>query len=231
MDFLHSVLENNNSPIIIAFVLGLMTAISPCPMATNITAIAYTSKDIENRKQVFYNGLIYTFGRIIGYFSLAFIIYLGFSKYQVSKIFEQHGEKYLGFILLVFGIIMLDFISLRIPFISKLNQKLTSPRKAVSFWSVLIMGILFALAFCPYSGVIYFGMLIPLTTEQGLFLPVIFAITTALPVIIISYLIAFTVSGVGNFYNKIKVFEKWFRRIIAIVFIASGLYFIYIFYF
>lgn len=231
MDFLHSVLENTNSPFIIALVLGLMTAFSPCPMATNITAIAYTSKDIENRKQVFYNGLIYTFGRIIGYFSLAFIIYLGFSKYQVSKIFEQQGEKYLGFILLVFGIIMLDFISLRIPFISKLNQKLTSPRKAVSFWSVLIMGILFALAFCPYSGVIYFGMLIPLTAEHGLFLPVIFAITTALPVIIISYLIAFTVSGVGNFYNKMKVFEKWFRRVIAGIFIISGLYFIYIFYF
>ena len=91
------------------------------------------------------------------------------------------------------------------------------------------MGIAFALAFCPYSGVLYFGMLIPMTISSvsGLYLPLVFAIGTGLPVIIIAYLIAYTVSGVGNFYNKIKIFELWSRRVIAVVFIAAGAYYIY----
>ena len=93
---------------------------------------------------------------------------------------------------------------------------------------MLLMGIAFALAFCPYSGVLYFGMLIPMTisSASGLYLPLIFAVGTGLPVIIIAYLIAYTVSGVGSFYNKIKIFEFWFRRVVAVVFIGAGIYYL-----
>ena len=95
------------------------------------------------------------------------------------------------------------------------------------------MGILFALAFCPYSGVLYFGMLIPITisSTSGLILPLIFAIETGLPVIIFAYLIAFTLSGVGKLYNGLKVFELWFRRVVSAIFILVGMYYIYIFFF
>ena len=99
-------------------------------------------------------------------------------------------------------------------------------------WNALLLGILFALAFCPYSGVLYFGMLIPMTisSTSGLFLPVIFAIATGLPVIIVAYLLAFSISSLGGFYNNVKIFEKWFRRFVAVAFVLVGLYYIYLFY-
>ena len=99
-----------------------------------------------------------------------------------------------------------------------------------SFWDVLLLGILFALAFCPYSGVLYFGMLIPMTVNSasGLFLPVVFAIATAIPVIIFAWLLAYTASGVGRLYKGLKVFEIWFRRLIAVVFIVVGIYYVII---
>jgi len=102
-----------------------------------------------------------------------------------------------------------------------------------SYWSVLLLGIIFALAFCPYSGVLYFGMLIPLTlsSSEGILLPVVFAVATGIPVIIFAWLIAYTLSGVAGFYNKLKTFEIWFRRVIAVLFIAIGLYYVYIVFF
>ena len=89
------------------------------------------------------------------------------------------------------------------------------------------MGIVFALAFCPYSGVLYFGMLIPLTiaSPSGLSLPLIYAIGTGLPVILFAWVLAYTIGGVGKVYNKIKVFELWFRRFIAVLFIGVGIYY------
>ena len=96
------------------------------------------------------------------------------------------------------------------------------------FWGVLLLGIVFALAFCPYSGVLYFGMLIPMTisSASGLYLPLVFALATGIPVIFFAWLIAFSLSSIGNVYNKIKKFEVWFRRIVAVLFIAVGIYYV-----
>ena len=98
------------------------------------------------------------------------------------------------------------------------------------FWGVLLLGIVFALAFCPYSGVLYFGMLIPMTVSSvsGLYLPAVFALATGIPVIIFAWLIAFSIGSLGNVYNKLKVFELWFRRVIAALFIIVGIWQIYI---
>ena len=99
---------------------------------------------------------------------------------------------------------------------------------ASGFWGVLLLGIVFALGFCPYSGVLYFGMLIPMTisSASGLYLPIVFALGTGLPVIIFAWFLAFTVGGIGGVYNKIKVFEKWFRRVVAILFLLVGIYYL-----
>jgi cytochrome c biogenesis protein CcdA len=99
-------------------------------------------------------------------------------------------------------------------------------------WGAFLLGMLFALAFCPYSGMLYFGMLIPITisSASGLYLPIVFAIATGLPVIIIAWLLAFTVRGVGNFYQKLKSFELWFRRVVAVIFMLIGLYYTYLIY-
>jgi threonine/homoserine/homoserine lactone efflux protein len=127
---------------------------------------------------------------------------------------------------------MLDIIRINFPGFSKLTKKYEE-KGTNSYWSVLFIGILFALAFCPYSGVLFFGMLIPITitSAKGLYLPIVFAIATGLPVIIISYLLAYTISGIGNFYNKVKLFEKWFRRVVAVLFIGVGIYYMVLFFF
>jgi sulfite exporter TauE/SafE len=226
-DFLNSILENTNAPWLTALVLGLMTAISPCPLATNITAIGFISKDIENGNRVFINGLLYTLGRAISYTSIAVIIYLGADQFQFSGFFQRYGEKFLGPLLIVIGIFMLDIIKINFPGLGKLSSRMENK----SSWNnidAILLGIIFALAFCPYSGVLYFGMLVPITiaSASGLYLPIVFAIATGIPVIIFAWFLAYTISGIGNIYQKVKTFERWFRRIIAILFILVGIYYI-----
>ncbi len=231
MEFIQQLLDNSNFPLLTAFFLGIMTAISPCPLATNITAIGFISKDLENRKRIFYNGLWYTLGRAISYTTLGVILYFGASTFKIAKFFQSHGEKFLGPLLIIVGLLMFDFIKIKFPGLSRITEIMQEKQKK-NWWSALLLGVVFALAFCPYSGVLYFGMLIPITisSASGLILPFVFAIATGLPVIIVAWLLAFSISSIGGFYNKVKIFEKWFRRIIAVSFIIVGFYYVYIFY-
>jgi cytochrome c biogenesis protein CcdA len=231
MEFLQNLFENTQVPLLSAFLLGLMTAISPCPLATNITAIGYISKDLENRRKVFYNGLIYTLGRAISYTAIGLLFYFGASQFKLSGFFQNWGEKLLGPLLIVIGLFMLGVLTLKIPGISWLTERVEQRSKS-GFGGVLLLGMVFALAFCPYSGVLYFGMLIPMTisSASGLYLPVIFAIATGIPVILFAWIIAFSLGSLGGFYNKLKTFEYWFRRIIAVLFIAVGIYYLNIFF-
>ncbi|MCX6286623.1 MAG: aromatic aminobenezylarsenical efflux permease ArsG family transporter [Bacteroidetes bacterium] len=231
MQYLQAILENSQYATLTAFILGLMTAISPCPLATNISAIGFISRDIENRRRVFIKGLVYTLGRAISYTGLGVILYFGASKMKVSLLFQGWGEKLLGPLLILIGLFMLDVIKIRFPGFSGLAEKMGEHSKR-SYRGTLILGIIFAMAFCPYSGVLYFAMLIPITiaSPTGLYLPVVFAFATGLPVIIFAWLLAYAVGNVGKLYNRIKVFELWFRRVVAVLFILVGIYYILIFF-
>jgi sulfite exporter TauE/SafE len=227
MEILQSILENSQYAFLTAIILGLMTAISPCPLATNISAIGFISRDIENRRRVFINGLVYTLGRAISYTGLAIIIFFGASKMNISLIFQGWGEKLLGPALILIGLFMLDVIKLKFPGFSGLTEKIGEKGKG-SYRSTLLLGMVFALAFCPYSGVLYFVMLIPMTVASagGLYLPVLFAIATGLPVILFAWLLAYAVGNVGKLYNQLKTFELWFRRAVSVLFIGVGIYYI-----
>jgi cytochrome c biogenesis protein CcdA len=146
-------------------------------------------------------------------------------------LFQGWGEKVLGPLLIVIGILMLDFVRIPFPGFSNLTERMGEKSKR-SYWGTLLLGMIFAMAFCPYSGVLYFAMLIPITitSVSGLYLPVVFAIATGLPVIIFAWLLAYAVGNVGKLYNQIKTFELWFRRVVAVLFILVGLYYIYTFY-
>jgi cytochrome c biogenesis protein CcdA len=231
MEFLRSILENSQYAFLTAFILGLMTAISPCPLATNITAIGFISRNLEDRRRVFLNGLVYTLGRIISYTGLAVIIYLGASKANIASLFQGWGEKLLGPLLIIIGLFMLDIITVRLPGFTRFTEKI-GERGRKSYLSTLLLGMIFALAFCPYSGVLYFAILIPLTvaSASGLYMPVIFAIGTGLPVIIFAWFLAYAVGNVGKIYDRVKIFERWFRRVVAVLFIGTGIYYIIIFF-
>lgn len=226
--FLSGLLENSSLPFVTASILGLMTAISPCPLATNITAIGFIGKDIENRNRIFYNGLVYTLGRALAYTLIAFVIFFGADQFKLSGTFQRYGEKIIGILLIIIGLFMLDILKIRFPGLNKFTRRFEN-KGIKNYWDVLLLGILFAMAFCPYSGVLYFGMLIPITisSASGLYLPVIFAIATGIPVIIFAWLIAYTISGIGTVYNRLKTFEIWFRRLISVVFIIVGIYYVF----
>jgi len=229
MDFLQSILDNTSIPAITAFILGILTAISPCPLATNITAIGFIGKDIENHHRIFINGLLYTLGRIITYTILGFILIPilreGASMFSVQKAVSKYGEMLIAPLLIVIGIYMLDIIKLNLP---KINFSVNNlKRKTKGSWGALFLGILFSLAFCPTSGIFYFGMLMPMSAAEtgGYLLPVVYAIATGLPVILVAWVLAYSVAGLGKLYNRIQVFEKWFRKVVAILFIAVGIYY------
>jgi len=232
MEVLQSLVEGYNIPILSAFVLGLMTAISPCPLATNISATAFISKNIASKKKVFLSGILYSLGRGFSYTIIGLILYFGASKFHVARFFNQNGEKFLGPLLIIIGLIMLNVIKLNFLGSFNFQDKLTEKFKDKGLLGSFLIGIIFALAFCPYSGALFFGMLIPMTiaSADGLYLPIIFAFGTGLHVILFTYLLAFTAGKVGAFYTKITKIEKVMRWLAGIVFILTGLYYINIYF-
>jgi cytochrome c biogenesis protein CcdA len=231
MEFLQGLIDNYNIPILSAFVLGLMTAISPCPLATNITATAYISKNISDKKKVFLSGVVYSLGRAFSYTVIGLILYFGASKFQIARFFNQNGEKYLGPLLIIIGLIMLNIIKLNFLGKSNFQEELSEKFKNKGLLGSFLIGAVFALAFCPYSGALYFGILIPMTisSADGLYLPIVFAFGTGLPVMLFTYLLAFAAGEIGVFYNKITKIEKVIRTIAGVVFILTGLYYVSIF--
>lgn len=227
MEFLTDLLDSSTMPWLTALLLGLMTAISPCPLAANITAVGFISRDIENRNRVFINGLLYTLGRAITYTVIALIIYFGADQLKFGGFFQRYGEKIVGPLLIIIGLFMLDIFKLKFPAFNRLTTRMQEKKKW-GYLDAILLGLVFALAFCPYSGVLYFGMLVPLTvtSASGLYLPIVYAIATGIPVIIFAWIIAYTISSIGGVYKKLKSFELWFRRIIAVLFIGVGIYYI-----
>jgi sulfite exporter TauE/SafE len=208
-----------------------MTAISPCPLATNITAVGYIGKNIENKHRVFINGIVYTLGRVFSYTVLAIVLKYSADQFAIKSFFQQYGEKLIGPILILIGLFMLNVFKINFPGLSGITEKM-SKKSFGNYWDVFLLGILFALAFCPYSGVLYFGILIPLTisASEGVMLAIVFALATGIPVILFAWFIAYAISNISKTYNKVKLFEKWFRKIVAILFIAVGTYYIYVIY-
>lgn len=231
MEFLQSLLDSYNIPILSAFVLGLMTSISPCPLATNITATAFISKNMSDKRLVFLSGIIYSLGRAFSYTVIGLVLFFGASQFKINRFFNQNGEKFLGPLLIILGLIMLNVIRLNFLNKTSFTKKLSEKFKDKGLWGSFLIGAIFALAFCPYSGALYFGMLIPMTvtSPDGLYLPIIFAFGTGLPVILFTYLLAFTAGSIGVFYNKITKIEKVMRLVAGVVFVLTGLYYVLIF--
>ena len=229
MEWLQTLAESNGMPVLTAFALGLLTALSPCPLATNIAAVSFISRDIENRRRIFLNGLLYTLGRIIAYTVLGVILIgilrEGASLFGVQKFIGKYGEMIIGPALLVIGLFMLFGHRLPLPsFGFKGNGERLAKHGG---WGAFLLGVLFALAFCPTSGVFYFGMLIPMsaTADAGWLLPVVFAVATALPVLVIAWILAFSVQRIGVVYGRMQTVQKWLNTTVGVLFVAIGIYY------
>ena len=213
MELLQAWIEQYNIPILSAFLLGLMTSISPCPLATNITATAYISKNIGSKRKVLISGMLYALGRALSYTVIGAVLYFGASKFHIQRFLSQNGEKFLGPLLIIIGLIMLNIIRLNVFNKISFGDRITNKFKGKGLLGAFVLGVIFALAFCPYSGALYFGILIPMTitSPSGLYLPFIFAIGTGLPVILFSYFLAFAAHRIGGVYQKIQSIERIMR--------------------
>lgn len=229
MDWLQTLLDNSSTPVLTAFLLGLLTALSPCPLATNIAAIGFIGKNIENKKQIFINGLLYTLGRVLSYTILGIMLIMilkkGSSMFGVQKTIGICGELIIGPLLLIIGIFMLWGNKLNLPKFGFSGNPEGLAKKGS--WGALMIGILFALAFCPTSGVFYFGMLIPMsaTSAAGYLLPVIFAVATAIPVLAVAWILAFSVQQISSFYGTMQKVQKWMNIAVGVIFIIIGIYY------
>lgn len=229
MDWLQTLLDNSSTPVLTAFLLGLLTALSPCPLATNIAAIGFIGKNIENKKQIFINGLLYTLGRVLSYTILGIMLIMilkkGSSMFGVQKTIGIWGELIIGPLLLIIGIFMLWGNKLNLPKFGFSGNPEGLAKKGS--WGALMIGILFALAFCPTSGVFYFGMLIPMsaTSAAGYILPVIFAVATAIPVLAVAWILAFSVQQISSFYGTMQKVQKWMNIAVGVIFIIIGIYY------
>lgn len=212
-----------------AFLLGLLTALSPCPLATNIAAVGYISKDLDNRRRIFFNGLLYTLGRVVAYTLLgALLIALlreGASVFAIRKAIGKWGEIVIAPALILIGLFMLFGSRLNLP-----KFGFSGPGRADR--TTRRMGCVparrsFFAGFLPTSGVFYFGMLIPMSAAEtgGYLLPAVFAVATGLPVMMVAWILAYGVAGLGAFYNRMQVTQKWLTRIVGTLFIVVGIYY------
>ncbi len=213
--------------ILTALWFGILTSISPCPLATNIAAISFIGKKVESAPNVLLSGLFYTLGRMAAYLGIAAIVVTSLlSVPEVARFLQQYLNIILGPLLIVVGIFLLGIIKLNIGSGVTFSQKFQDSVQNKGLLGAALLGFVFALSFCPVSAGLFFGSLIPLSVkyESAVFLPLIFGIGTALPVIFFAFLIGFSANYLGKIYNSLSKFEYWARRITGIIFILIGLY-------
>lgn len=207
--------------------LGVLTSISPCPLATNIAAISYIGRKVGNSRQVFLTGILYTVGRTVAYLALAFVLVASvLSVPQVSLFLQKYMHLALGPLLIVVGMFLMGLIE-----INKggagVSDGLQKRVDALGIWGALLLGIVFALTFCPTSAALFFGSLVPLSLKanSSILLPAVYGVGTALPVMVFAVLLATSAQTVGKAYNVLAKIEWWARMLTGVIFVLVGVYF------
>ncbi len=216
-----------------AFWLGIATAISPCPLATNIAAVSFIGQRVENPRRAFLSGLLYTGGRTLTYLVLGIILVAGLlSIGELSLGLQAYMNKILGPILILGGMILLDLIQLP-AWGGGIGGRMQRRAETGGMWTAALLGIVFALSFCPLSAVLFFGSLVPLSVQHGsrFVLPTLYGIGTGLPVIVFAGIIAYSAQSLGKAFDILRKIEIWARRLTGIIFILVGVYYclVYVF--
>lgn len=207
--------------------LGILTSISPCPLAANIAAISFISKRVDNPGRAVLTGMAYTAGRTLTYLILAIILVASLLKVtDISLLLQKYMNQIVGPVLIVAGMFLLELISFNTSG-RETSAKLRQRVEAGGIWSSFLLGMFFALSFCPVSAALFFGSLIPIAVaaQSAVVLPVTYGIGTALPVLLFALLIAFGAKKVGQAFNILTRVEFWARRVTGIVFILVGIYY------
>jgi len=213
--------------------LGILTSISPCPLATNVAAISFVGRRVGNPRQVFLAGLLYTLGRSLAYLVLG-VLLVGslLSVPHVSHVLQKYMNKILGPILILAGMFLLEMLQVNLPGFS-ISGEMQQRVEAWGVWGASALGAIFALSFCPVSAALFFGSLVPLAIKSGssVLLPSLYGVGTALPVFVFAVLIALGAHAVSKVLDKLALVERWTRWATAVIFIGVGVYYclVYIF--
>ncbi|HMA85399.1 MAG TPA: aromatic aminobenezylarsenical efflux permease ArsG family transporter [Desulfosalsimonadaceae bacterium] len=221
-------MELSALPMVSALWFGILTSISPCPLATNIAATTFIGRQIETRYGTLVAGAAYTGGRALAYILICFIIVAGlFSIPGVSMFLQQYMNKLLGPVLIVVGLLIADIIPLRLPAWGDGNSAFIRRLSNGGTIGAIFLGFIFALSFCPVSAALFFGSVIPLALkfESGIWLPLWYGIGTALPVIGFALLLSYGTRAAAAFIKGLTFMERYLRRLTAAVFIGIGIYF------
>lgn len=207
--------------------LGILTSISPCPLATNIAAVSFISRRITQRNIVFLSGVLYTLGRSLTYIVLGVLIVKTLVDVPIlSDFLQRYINKILGIVLILIGMVLLDLlrIPLSLPSVSENTAKKLADKGAIGS---LPLGTLFALAFCPVSAALFFGGLIPIAVkaQSGIGLPMIYGIGTGLPVLLFAFVVSAGTGYVSNLYHRITKIEFYTKKLTGIIFILVGIYY------
>jgi len=206
--------------------LGILTSISPCPLATNIAAVSYVGRRVGSRRAVLLSGGLYTVGRSFAYLVLgAAAVWSLMSMVTVSSFLQGTFHRLLGPLLIAVGLLLLGVFEFALPNLIA-NENLQKKVDHAGVWGAGLLGIVFALSFCPVSAGLFFGSLVPLAVDRSspLLLPFVYGLGTALPVAVFAVLLAAGAGWVGAAIDRVQVFERWARRVTAVVFIGVGIY-------
>lgn len=207
--------------------LGILTSISPCPLATNIAAMSYIGKKVEQPSLVFWTGLFYTLGRMLTYLILGTLLVSSLlSIPQLSFFLQKYMNKILGPVLIVTGMFLLELLSMDFGE-SRFSQWVKERAETWGVWGAGALGMVFALSFCPVSAALFFGSLIPLAIkfQSGFILPSIYGVGTALPVVVFALLLAGGMHSISRVFQCLTQVEWWARNITGAVFIIVGVYY------
>ena len=204
--------------------LGICTSISPCPLATNIAAISYVGRKVDKSRWMLLAGLLYTIGRVLAYIGVALLVTKSLGMIPgVSNFLQKYMNLVIGPVLLIAGFLLLGIFNFK--FGGGINVNLQKRVDAIGIWGAALLGMMFALAFCPVSAGLFFGGLIPLTVKgNAVLLSILYGVGTALPVMGFALMLAFAAHAVGAVFNKMTAIELWVRRTTAVIMIIIGLY-------
>lgn len=209
-----------------AFWLGILTSISPCPLATNIAAVSFISRNLGSSQKVLWSGLLYAAGRMLTYIAIAVLAVASLlSLPEVSFFLESNMHKIIGPLLIIVGIILLDVIPVSFS-ASLVSNSVQEKAGKWGMWGSGLLGIIFALTFCPLSAALFFGSLIPLAVDgkSAIMMPSVYGLGTALPVVAFALVMVFSMKSIGKIFHQLTQIEKWVRKLTAAIFIGAGIY-------
>jgi cytochrome c biogenesis protein CcdA len=219
-------MADHSLAVVTALWLGILTSVSPCPLATNIAAISFVGRRVEHPRQVVAGGALYTLGRSATYVVLgAALVFSLISAPYVSNFLQTYMNKVLGPVLVLVGMFLLGLLQIRWggPGVAAAMEHRA---RRTGLWGAFLLGIGFAMSFCPVSAALFFGSLVPLAVqnESAILLPTIYGVGTALPVVVFAIVVALGAHSLGRLFDQVTRVERWARRVTGVVFVGVGIY-------